>query len=384
MPISITTLTLFLSSPSDLAPERAVVKRILDNINKSISPTQKLRIELWGWEDSAVPGVALTPQSVIERQIPEHDIYVGLMWKRFGTATEEFGSGTEQEFRRSLASHHENAAPRDIIFLFKTSIEGLDTLDIEQYTKVVKFKDELGELGVLHNTFREIHDLEELLTINLTKIALSWATKQLALHQPTNEVSVELVETDDELGFLDLLEEHERHFSLATDLIEQISEALTTLAEDTDSSTQAMNEATEKRSASTSLARRYIDTTANDMDRFVSLATPLLAEMKEHFSRGVKAMKDLLAFHDVIFDASTREVQISSFNESMIGLLTSMDQSDVGMTDLQATMLGLPKFSLRFNRSRRSLIAFIVEYISTISDLRSLTLNLVATAKSIK
>ena len=39
------------------------------------------------------------PQGIINKQIGEYDIFIGMMWKRFGTPTGKAGSGTEEEFR---------------------------------------------------------------------------------------------------------------------------------------------------------------------------------------------------------------------------------------------------------------------------------------------
>ena len=43
------------------------------------------------------------PQQIINSQVSdEYDIFIGILWTRFGTPTERAGSGTEEEFSWSL------------------------------------------------------------------------------------------------------------------------------------------------------------------------------------------------------------------------------------------------------------------------------------------
>ena len=59
----------------------------------------KSSLEAVRWESHCNPGVGSNVQSVINEQIGPTDIYVGIMWKRFGTPTGRAGSGTEEEFK---------------------------------------------------------------------------------------------------------------------------------------------------------------------------------------------------------------------------------------------------------------------------------------------
>jgi hypothetical protein len=42
------------------------------------------------------------PEQLILDQIGQYDLFVGIMWRRFGTPTGVAGSGTEQEFDHAL------------------------------------------------------------------------------------------------------------------------------------------------------------------------------------------------------------------------------------------------------------------------------------------
>ncbi|WP_462074860.1 hypothetical protein [Nitrospira sp. CMX1] len=45
---------------------------------------------------------------MINDQIGEYDIFIGIMWRRFGTPTGVAGSGTEGEFRIAYKRWQEN------------------------------------------------------------------------------------------------------------------------------------------------------------------------------------------------------------------------------------------------------------------------------------
>src|SRR6185503_17165509 len=93
----------FVASPSDVSAERNALSSIVQEINQTvaaIAPEKGIRLELVRWETHASPAAG-RPQGVINDQIGEYDIFVGIMWRRFGTPTAEAGSGTEEEFNRA-------------------------------------------------------------------------------------------------------------------------------------------------------------------------------------------------------------------------------------------------------------------------------------------
>ena len=112
---NIKSLTVFISSPSDVQPEREAVKVAIESTNRR-QRSSDIRFEPWAWEDDAVSGIGSTPQDVIDRQTPEYDVYIGIMWKRFGTPTSRAGSGTEHEFRFALNSYRSKNMPSHVMF----------------------------------------------------------------------------------------------------------------------------------------------------------------------------------------------------------------------------------------------------------------------------
>ncbi len=97
----------FVASPGDVKVERAQLERVVREINQTvaaIAPERRIALELVRWETNVAPGLARDAQDVVTRQIGTYEIFIGMMWKRFGTPTAVADSGTEEEFRQAYAT----------------------------------------------------------------------------------------------------------------------------------------------------------------------------------------------------------------------------------------------------------------------------------------
>jgi hypothetical protein len=87
---------------------------------------------------------------VINEQIGVFDIFVGIMWKRFGTPTGEAHGGTEEEFRLALTRWAARRQPH-IMFYFSSAQSAPPTTseEVEQLSKVVAFRTELSKKALV-------------------------------------------------------------------------------------------------------------------------------------------------------------------------------------------------------------------------------------------
>ena len=102
-------LTVFLASPGDLHPERKAAKEAIDSLNGILGRQLNWHVELRGWEDT-LPGFG-RPQEIINKDVDACDLFVGLLWRRWGSATGEFSSGFEEEFERARKRRAETKSP---------------------------------------------------------------------------------------------------------------------------------------------------------------------------------------------------------------------------------------------------------------------------------
>lgn len=131
-------LSVFLASPSDVAAERATAQEIVNDLNKRLGPRLRLQIDLHMWEDIA-PGYG-DPQNIINPELDECDLFIGLLWEKWGQRTKNYSSGFEEEFERAIARRKASDRP-DIMLAFKAPRpEKLDEPG-PQLTQVLTFRE---------------------------------------------------------------------------------------------------------------------------------------------------------------------------------------------------------------------------------------------------
>jgi len=94
---NISQIKLFVSSPSDVMKERDAISEIINQINENEGLKDSFNINVYRWEKKYTPSFG-PPQEVINKELQDTDIFVGILWNRFGTPTNNFNSGTEEEF----------------------------------------------------------------------------------------------------------------------------------------------------------------------------------------------------------------------------------------------------------------------------------------------
>ena len=100
-------IRVFLASPGDVETERGIVREVVNAINQTLGRAKEIRFELISWETDSIPDYGRDAQAILNDQIGDMttiDLFVGIMWNRFGSATPRAGSGTEEEFRRAVDS----------------------------------------------------------------------------------------------------------------------------------------------------------------------------------------------------------------------------------------------------------------------------------------
>ena len=145
----ITLIRVFLASPSDVAEERRLVREVIAEVNATVGDQHHVRLEAVGWETHTFAAFGAEPQALIFQQINmnDFDLFVGVMWNRFGTPTTVAGSGTEEEFRAAVACRERLGRP-DIMFYFCRGPAELSESELEQRRLVLQFKSQIQSKGL--------------------------------------------------------------------------------------------------------------------------------------------------------------------------------------------------------------------------------------------
>jgi hypothetical protein len=161
----------FISCPNDVAEEREIVEKVCDQVNKSDLLAKGVEVVPIHWKKSVVPVITGNgPQTVISEQIgDDYDIYIGIMWKRFGDKQKNGLTPTEEEFNEALNRRSKTGKPV-IQFYFKPI---LCVDEKNQIAEVERFIQRIKDLG-LYESFLSEKDFREKLSRHISKIATNF------------------------------------------------------------------------------------------------------------------------------------------------------------------------------------------------------------------
>ena len=179
MPKHVEHLKIFLASPGDVQTERDHARQVIEEINLTIGRDKNVHLEITGWETDAYPSYGGDGQSLVNSQIAdmgEYDLFLGIMWNRFGQPTPRTASGTEEEFNLAASSHDETGQP-EIMLYFSQATTNISTAEqLDQKGKVIEFKDRVRSKALTWD-YAGPQDFQELLQRHLSKWVLNHTRK---------------------------------------------------------------------------------------------------------------------------------------------------------------------------------------------------------------
>jgi hypothetical protein len=132
--------------------------------------------ELIRWETHTHPAFGGDPQTIINDQLGEdYDIFIGILWSRFGTPTPRALSGTAEEFNRAV-SRTQNGRP-DVMIYFKDAPIAPSKIDAQQLNRVAEFKQSLANSG-LFSVFEDSLSFQSSLRAHLSTLAQKYLRTQ--------------------------------------------------------------------------------------------------------------------------------------------------------------------------------------------------------------
>ncbi len=169
-----TELSIFVSSPGDVAEERALAGRVIERLGQEFADRVRLRPVFWEHEPLLASG---SFQDQIVRP-SETDIVVCILWSRLGTRLpaqftrddgSRYASGTEFEFEDAVEGHRQNGTP-DLLVYRKTAEPLVSLRNSEALLEKLRQREALdsfvehwfhdSEDGTLRSAFHEFEAAE--------------------------------------------------------------------------------------------------------------------------------------------------------------------------------------------------------------------------------
>jgi hypothetical protein len=373
MPRDERVLVVMVASPSDLEAERARLEDVVRELNLTWSRTFGLRLELVRWETHGYPGVGQDPQGVLNRELTdEPDIFIGMMWGRYGTPTGRAGSGTEEEFSRALARHTEAPQAVRIMFYFKDAPIAPSAIDSDQIGRVQRFQSSLGAEGALYWKFTTLEEFERLLRLHLARQIQEFVVNGSGTDDAPQTIAVPAASTSttnlEEFGLLDYLDQVDDYFGSLVEIAARIAGETSALTERMEERTREMNEASA--SASGKLGRRearvLIERAASDLEHFTARMQAETPLFRESLRKGADAAARA-ALIGAEMAAEDRE-QVRETRRSLMGLRDALGGAHGSTDSFKASVRDLPRMTSALNKAKREAASVLQEVVDSLEE----------------
>jgi hypothetical protein len=347
---TITLYKVFVASPADLKEERILLEEIIDELNLSSFSNSGIKIELIKWETHVNPGIGEYPQGVINSDInQDYDIFIGLLWSKFGSPTKDYGSGTEEEFELAYKKYKKNPSDLKVMFYFKNASIPFDQIDTDSINSIRKFKSSLGEKGVLYWDYSANEEFPKLLRIQLTR-------KVQELHQVTSNKTTILKENEEnieeELGLLDYLDEGEECFQDIEDILLRMTDSIEWIGKRFTERTDEINKQTALNpEMGNKTKRRLINAAAEDMHSFNARLKTEIPLFSETYKRGIDSFSNAIKISlDLEAD---KEEDIDETIDSLDTFISAIEESNQVCEEFRDSMNNFPRMTKEFNAAKR-------------------------------
>lgn len=366
---TIPQLTVFVASPSDVGDERDALEEVIRELNQTLPTTLGIRLELVRWETHTLPELGSDPQAVVNKQIEDnYDIFIGILWARFGTPTPQADSGTLEEFERAYQRYQQNSDNIRIMLYFKEADVPYAQIDPDQFASVRKFRERVSKEGI-YQTFKTLDDLKRLLRIHLTRQAHGWGRTWGTERKPRSpELTPKTASgeqrggdsEDGEEGILDLIELADDSSVKLGRVAGRMTEGMELLMENMRGSTREVK-SLRKGGAQIDprAAKRVVNKAAKHLEEFAQEMRNEVSSFSSEFSNFARAITGAVAHAGDLGEVDKKAMASARKNSQELAdvLRTSRTQ----LKGLRTEVNNLPKLTGTLIRAKRRTVGTLDE-----------------------
>ena len=169
---SVTLYNLLISCPGDVKNEVALVESAVDEFNELYADPLGITIKTRYWGKSSYAQSGGKPQVLLNEQfVNKCDAAVAIFWTRFGSPTDEYSSGTEEEIEIMLQSG------KQVFMYFSDKPIPPSKMNDDGYKKVQDFRDKYKDRGI-YFTYSSDEEFKKMFFAHLSKYFLSYKKEQ--------------------------------------------------------------------------------------------------------------------------------------------------------------------------------------------------------------
>ena len=140
---NVTLYNLLISCPGDVKEEVALIESAVDEFNELYAEILEITIKTRHWSKSSYAQSGGKPQALLNEQfVNKCDAAVAIFWTRFGSPTDEYGSGTEEEIEIMLQSG------KQVFMYFSDKPIPPSEINGDGYEKIQAFRDKYKGRGI--------------------------------------------------------------------------------------------------------------------------------------------------------------------------------------------------------------------------------------------
>lgn len=370
---TVTKYSVFIASPSDLQEERIAIEEVTKELNLTFGIKQNIVIELLKWETHSAPGISqIHPQEIINEDIGnEYDIFIGLLWKKFGTPTEKAGSGTEEEFLNAFDRFINKKENIQVLFYFKDAVpKSLKEINATELIKIENFKTKLSEKKTLYWEFDTCENLKNFLRIHIPKRI----TNLIENSGKKTEIKVvdTIIDEEEEYGLLDYSEMFEDFIHNSTNSLSQISESTEWIGVEISKKTEEITRLSKTPNVNNSVVRETFRRTAKLLENYINRLKTEIPIYYTNFEDAIKAGSNLINLsNDFKNDDTVHELK--ELKKSLIILRTSLPDALESMCLFYESVESLPRIQKDLNIAKKKLLIQLEDLIDKLRKSISLT-----------
>ena len=167
MPKNVTQYNLLISCPGDIENEIKIIDDAVTQFNTQFSDTLGISIRTKYWRKNSYAQSGGKPQALLNEQfVNDCDAAVAILWTRFGTPTDEYGSGTEEEVEIMLSSG------KQVFMYFSDKPLSPSQMNEESYKKVQAYREKYKDRGI-YFTYSSDEEFKTMFFAHLSQYFLS-------------------------------------------------------------------------------------------------------------------------------------------------------------------------------------------------------------------
>lgn len=164
---NVTLYNLLISCPSDIRDEVSLIESAVDEFNELYADPLGITIKTRHWSKSSYAQSGGKPQALLNEQfVKKCDAAVAIFWTKFGSPTDEYGSGTEEEIEIMLQSG------KQVFMYFSDKPISPSQMNDEGYKKIQAFREKYKDHGI-YFTYSSDEEFKKLFFAQLSMHFLS-------------------------------------------------------------------------------------------------------------------------------------------------------------------------------------------------------------------